>query len=301
MPGSVHARLPVLTMLATALFLVGSSAQPAEAQLGRLKKIAEDAAKKKVAGDQPPEPAKKAAATVVPNEDATITIERLDAVVAVLTPLVADAERRAAAAAAVSGYEAAKKETEKCMEAFANAGLMPTAAAAEQLDKTAKQSERLTKTSQSAMAAGDYRTALYAQDSSTVLQVRGAGLMFGGKCKPYPFQPAAMLDASAASLANAAAGKGNARDGSAEGGLDVPASARAGMSTQMFGRTRERAALYALLAAKAITNNQAGTEGVFTDAEIAALEARKAVLMKLAPLFRGNALRYTTWADLKAW
>ncbi len=299
MPGLLSRSWRAWSALSTAVVLVATTSLPAEAQLGRLKKMAEDAAKKKAGVEQPKEPEKKTA-TAVAGEDPTISAERLDAVIAVLSPLVTAAELQVASAAAAASYEAATKEASKCMETFASAGIMPTAAAAAEIDKSAKQTERLSKAAEQAMAAGNYRLSLYSQDSSTVSQIRGLGTMLGGKCKPYPYKPAAMLDAEAINLANAAAGKANAASGE-EGAFEVPANQRAGMSTYMFGRVRERAALYALLATKTITNSQAGKEGVFTEAELATLDARKAALVKMAPLFKGNGLRYLTWNDIKAW
>ncbi len=281
-----------------ALGLLTTAASPAHAQLGRLKKIAEDAAKKSAGVEKPTAPAKATADEV--KESGDITAERIDAVIAFLTPLVADAERVSALRVATSAYERDMKEASDCLSAFTKSGAMPSGDKAEEMNKFEKRQSALNKLATQALDAGDYRRGMAYQDSAGVTQARMMVAMFNAtKCKQVPYRPAIVIEDEARKLADATAGKTQPEEGAAK--IDVPASNRAGMSTRMFGLTRERIALYGLLATKAITTAQAGKEGVFTDAETAALNARKAQILKMEPLFKTSALEYKGWSDLTYW
>jgi len=287
-----------LSALGVAVCMLGVSASPAHAQLGRLKKAAEEAARKK-AGLDKAQDAKKDVDQA--REDATISVERIDAIVAALQPMVAAAERRAAAAAVEADYERDQKQATACLEAFGNAGVMPTAATAEKYAKVNADIQTMNDRAEKAMQAGKYRTAIATGDSAMVLQMESAGVIMNAKCKPYPHKPTAMVNLEAQNLEDASSGKVANSESSGSELLEVPSNSRGGMSTRLFGRTRERIALYGLLAARAITTNQAGAEGVFTDAERAALDSRKDIIAKMTPVFRSNGLRWKSWEDLKSW
>ena len=288
----------VMSALGVIAFLLAASASPAHAQLGRLKKMAEEAAKKKAGLEKPAEAAKKVDEA---KEDATITVERIDAIVAVLQPMVAAAERKAAAAAAEADYERDKKQVTSCLEAFGKAGVMPTAATGERYAKIAADVQAMNDRAEKAMQASNYRTAIATGDSAIVLQIQSAGVMVNAKCKPFPHKPVAMVNLEAQNLEDASSGKMSRSESSGSGSLEVPTGGRGGMSTRLFGRTRERLALYGLLAARTITTNQAGKEGVFTDAERAALDSRKDIIGKMTPVFQSNGLQWKGWEDLKSW
>jgi len=282
--------------------LVALAGTPAQAQLGRLKKMAGDAAKKKAGVEQPID--KKTTETAVANESSAISSDRIDAVVAALEPLVASAEKQAAANAVRTQYEADAKQSQACVEAFATSGVMPSSTMAEEYGKSAQQLQVLSERAEKAMAAGQFRTGLATRDSAMVSQILGTAKLLSAKCKPYPYKPAAMITAEAQLLLDASEGRmksGDSGDGSNGGTFEVPAASRGGMSTRMFGRTRERMALYGMLEARLITTNQAGAEGVFTNDERAALDGRKAQILRMAPLFHGRTLQWQTWPDLKAW
>ena len=301
--GAVHSRRTIqlsraFSALGVAACLLVGSASPAHAQLGRLKKAAEELARKKAGLDKPVEAPQKADE---PKEDATITVERIDAVVAVLQPMVAAAERRAAAAAAEADYERDRKQVTSCLEAFGKSGVMPTGAVGEKYAKVASDVQAMNNRAERAMQAGKYRTAIATGDSAMVLQIESMGVIMNAKCKPYPHKPAAMISLEAQNLEDASSGKMARSESTGSGSLEVPSGGRGGMSTRLFGRTRERVALYGLLAARTITTNQAGKEGVFTDAERAALDSRKDIIAKMTPVFQSNGLQWKSWEDLKGW
>lgn len=287
-----------LSALGVAGCMLALSASPAQAQLGRLKKAAEEAAKKKAGLDKTEETAKKVDEA---KEDASITVERIDAVVAVLQPMVAAAERKAAAAAAEAEYEREKKVATSCLEAFGKSGVMPTGMMGEKYAKIVADVQATNDRAQKAMQAGNYRTAIATGDSATVMQVQSMGVIMNAKCKAYPHKPAAMISLEAQNLEDASNGKMARSESGGSGSLEVPSNNRGGMSTRLFGRTRERIALYGLLASRAITTNQAGKEGVFSDAERAALDSRKDIIAKMTPVFQTNGLQWKSWEDLKSW
>ena len=69
------------------------------------------------------------------------------------------------------------------------------------------------------------------------------------------------------------------------------------MSQQEFGMVRERAALWVL----AQSNPSLAKGAKFTPDEESALGAKGPQLKKMGPLFESNALRWSTWGDLKRW
>ena len=287
-----------LASLGVVAFMLGASASPAQAQLGRLKKMAEEAAMKKAGLEKPEQAAKKADEA---REDATITVERIDAIVAVLQPLVAAAERKAAAESAEGAYERNKEQVTACLDVFGKAGMMPTGATGEKYAKIVLEIQAKNDRAQKAMQASNFRTAVATTDSAMVMQIESLGIIVNAKCKPYPYKPVAMINVEAQNMEDASSGKMSPSESVGRGSLDVPSSGRGGMSTRLFGRTRERLALYGLLAARAITTNEAGNEGVFTDAERAALDSRKDVIGKMTPVFRSGGLSWKFWGDLKSW
>ena len=53
--------------------------------------------------------------------------------------------------------------------------------------------------------------------------------------------------------------------------------------------------------AGAIPADKAGKDGVFTDAERGALNARNTDIAKLAPMFKDGTMRWTNWGDITSW
>lgn len=295
--------------LITAAFLAGAAlaatATPAHAQLGKLKKLGTDAIKEATkdkaaekAGVKEPEAAKPTASASGKKADYSITAERLDVLLASLEPLVADAEKMAAGKKAEADYKAKKDAADACMQR-ASKMFNPMAMTMDEkktarIEALSKQLEGVNQRSQAAMAKDDFKNAIALRDTSMVLTVMQGVMTIGANCT-YPYMPAAMIDAQAAMEKNNGARSSDDSDGS--GSFDPGPSARKLMSQQEFGMVRERAALWVL----AQSNPSLAKGAKFTPDEESALGAKGPQLKKMGPLFESNALRWSTWGDLKRW
>ncbi|WP_337169833.1 hypothetical protein [Gemmatimonas aurantiaca] len=297
-----------------AMLLSMATAVPAHAQLGRLKKMGAEAAKKaaeeKVTG-------KKDAASGTSGSDATssageasgataarttvsyvLSGDRIDLVLAALTPRVEDAEKRQAAKKIRREWAVKDSTNRACLEKQTRQGADPMAivAAMEKnkaaLERLQAQQIPLTKRLNEAASKQDMRTMRFVQDTLQTIQMRQAALSVGASCA-FDFTPPVLIEADLAT--NGMSGDHDADAGS----FDPPASVKAELTTVQFGRLRERIALWAML--QETPGIKVGKEGVFTEEEQAALTARAANIRKLTPLFRGNALRWSDWGDVKSW
>lgn len=284
-------------VVAALALLSGGMVTPADAQLGKLKKIGADAIKdaaKEKAGVKEPE---KAAGSRDARVDYAISEERLTAVVSFLTPQVAEAEKRAELRTVMRDYDTKQKAATECFTNATKGDVMPDIEAA-----TSPRAEALTKKSSAyqtkqieASKAKNYRGMVAFMDSSTVTQMQLASITFSAtKCPPMPFKPVALIDAEASAMERGAAGKGVEES---SGAGTVPASLRVGMTTGQFGRIRERVAIWVLMRRGDLPPD---TEK-FTDDEVAFLTAHADALMRLGAVFKTGALRWATWEDITTW
>lgn len=291
----MRSRLITASLLGSVTLL--ATASPAQAQLGRLKKMGADAIKKE-AGIKEPEAAKSAESSGK-KANYTITADRIDLVLASLQPLVADAERAAAAKAVEGDYNAKRKTADACMER-AQKMFNPMTMMSNDPQRTArmeaitKQLDGVNKRSQAAMQRDDFRNAIALRDTSMVLMMAQANATIGANCS-YPYLPAAMIDAQASAEKNRGARSGDDSDGS--GSLDPTPAAKKEMTQQEFGMVRERMALWAM----SQSNPSLAKGAKFTPDEEAALGSKAPQVKKLAGLFESNALRWSTWGDVKRW
>lgn len=284
-----YSRLVACAVLSIAL------ATPASAQLGKLKKIASDAAKDAATGKKPD----PAASAGLPGAkiDYAVTDERLTAIMSVLAPMADEARRESEARKVRAGYEAKSKAFTECLNKSAQ-GATPDAMAmgsAKGEALTAKMStyiDRATKAQQ----AKRWREYVANTDSSLVTQMAISMLMMpSAKCGVMPNMPPAMIEASARHMEQSSSGVSQNSLGSDE--LVVPAEKRAGMTSGQFGRIRETIAIWLLIQSGDLPANT----HKFTDAEQAVLSAKSTELKMYAPLFKDGVMRWATWGDIKSW
>lgn len=303
------ARLTLVTALATVASVALLALVPAsgEAQLpGRLKKLGKevlkDAARQKGAGQ---DSAAGAAAAAEPSGatttgrgasggDYTITDERVQSVLAALTPAVGRARAAAAAQSERAAYQATTEKFTACMAA-AGTGGTPSAA---DVEESAKMTERYGALSQrlaAAIAAKDKRRVAFVTDSITVAGQGSTAAMFGltKKCGAFPYTPVSVLEYQLAQDTEEVTEERAPT-------LTVGKPAVSMMTRTQFGMLRERIALWTMMKGGAPAN-ALGKEGVFTEGELAALERRATELMALAPLFKGGSLQWSRSADLRGW
>jgi hypothetical protein len=290
-----------------------TAATPAHAQLGRLKKLGTDAikeaAKDKVVGKDTTgttksgAPAAETSASRAPAKKANyvISADRVDLVLASLQPLVADAEAIAAANKASADYEAKKKTADACIER-ASKMVNPMAMMAENPQRDTKmatiqkQLDGVNKRSQAAMARDDFRNSIALRDTALVLTMSMSVATIGANCT-YPYMPAALIDAQV--RLEKRGSSGSSSDDDSDASLDPTPGAKQAMTRQEFGMVRERIALWVMG-----QDNPAilkGSAGKFTADEEEAMKAKGPQLKKLSPLFSSNALRWSTWGDVKNW
>jgi hypothetical protein len=289
---------PALSTFVTRVFLplalLGLAPSAAQAQFGKLKdmgaRAAKEAAARKVieaAGGEVSSAGSSGSSSSSGRVSYDITAERLDAVLAAITPFVEEAKRRESAKQQVAAFEAKRKTYEDCATAAAKRTMAVTPEniqkSAEFTARTAPMLERYSVISQD---PSKKREMLMLQDSMTVLSVQGQLVMVGGKCGTPVYRTLAIVDAELAE-----------EQSSGDGQIQVPAAQRAGMTTSQFGRIRERIALWALIQ----EGHAKPTEGRFTDAESQALQVKASELKTLAPFFRDGSLSWTNWGDLKGW
>lgn len=270
-------------------------ATPASAQLGKLKKIASDAAKDAATGKKPD----PAASAGLPGAkiDYAVTDERLTAIMSVLGPMAEEARNESEARKLRVGYEAKSKAFTDCIEKSAQ-GATPDvmamgSAKAEGLQgKMSTYMDRATKAQQSKR----WREYVANTDSALVTQMAISMLMMPtAKCGAMPYMPAALVEASAKQMEFA----GNPNSGNSVGSdqLVVPAEKRAGMTSGQFGRIRETIAIWLLIQSGDLPANTYK----FTEAEQAVLSAKSAALKTFTPLFKDGVMRWATWGDIKSW
>lgn len=285
-----------------------AAASPAQAQLGRLKKMGadavKDAAKGKAADKIDPagtkaDNAASASKSGTKPADNALNDDRVALVVASLQPMVVEAEKRQARNRALTAHAAKVAASGACMEALTKS--FNPMAAASMSDKTIAEIDRINQQmsgAQSRMNAAyqrnDVRTQLFLKDTVNVLTQRSAILTMGGKCT-VDFTPSAIIEAQAASQGGTVTG-----DDADAGKVEPSSAAKAQLTPTQFGVIRERIALWALLQENPNLKG-AGKEGVFTAEEQAVLSAHAADIKKLTPFFKDGSMRWSTWGDLKSW
>jgi len=289
-----HARSRRLSSaLTSALTLALACAVPlshAEAQLGRLKKAAEQAAKDAVG--KKVDPAGATATKAGGDGSVEITTPRLESIIAALNTRLAQAQQIARGKALEAEFTPKKTAYEECLrKAAERMQATMTPPSAEGIEKMAELNVKATAYMQRYAAIiqdkSRQREVLLLQDSATALSMQGQALMLNANCGPTLFTPTAVIDYRVAMQA-----------ANAEGGQwAVDAAHRSGMATWQFGRIRERVALWALIQAGFAKPN----EGKFSESEHAALSAHAKELSAMAPLFRDGAMTWVTWGDLKEW
>lgn len=288
------ARTMPMTFLRRVVFVAAAllatlPAQRADAQLGRLKKAAEQAAKDAVG--KKAEPVTGTAAKSSDNST-EITAARLDAIITALHTRVAVAQQISRGKALEAEFTPKRKAFEECVrkagERMASMGTPPSA---EGLQKMGEYNVKTTAYMQRYAAIiqdrSRQREVLFLQDSATALAMLGQAAMTGTNCGPAPYAPAAVIDYHVAMQTV------NADDGQ----WTVPEANRGSMETWQFGRIRERVALWALIQAGAAKPS----EGKFSEAEHATMQQKSKELAVLAPFFKDGAMTWVTWSDLKGW
>lgn len=304
--GSRRAMSRVLLMPAIAV-LLATPASAAHAQFGKLKKIGADAikdkAKEKIGGKEAPTTkegaaaeAGKAASSDSKPVNMTINASQLDLMLAALTPMAADAEKKTQAKLLEAEHAKKNLLADKCLKdgtaAMVASGKGPTVsdAAKARARALSKEADRLSAVTMKSYETQDRRAGAFAQDSMTTLQMQSAVLEMGLSCK-FVFTPPAVMETKVATY-------GMSGD-LPEAESAVPAAARTTFTKYQFALLRERIALFALSSADPTL--KVGKEGVFTDEEKAALTARMAEIQKLTPYFKNGTLVWKGSGDLSKW
>lgn len=279
------------------------TAAPAEAQLGKLKKLGGDLAKeagREAVGLPPKKESSKetessgAGKTPV---DYSLTPERTAIVLAALAPLVEEARKDAAVREVETTYKARMTALEKCATDAAKGLKTMNQAYIDNGGKITEKQGAVMSRYADALQAGKKREAAFMMDTVNVYTYQLHALMTGAKCGPIPYRPAVLIEAE---LAREAASTGEVdENGPVKAKYEVPESARKGLTTRQFGVMRERIAIYALELTR--PGGSPSSLSGFNDAERGALDARAADLKAMAPFFRDGLLRWATWGDLKSW
>jgi hypothetical protein len=208
--------------------LLTAVAAPAQAQLGRLKKMAadavKDAAKDKLAGQKDSATtattgkatggATGSAATPV---DLTLSDDRIALVLASLQPMVADAQKRQELARVRKSHAASSAASKACMDSLAKSfnpmtmGSMSDATSA-QITRINDQASGAADRLNVAIKRNDKRAWLFLQDTVMVLQQRSAVLTMRGKCT-VDFTPPPIIEAQVAQQMRQAESEDTDRDG----------------------------------------------------------------------------------------
>lgn len=288
--------------------LLATPSSSAHAQFGKLKKIGADAikdkAKEKIAGKETPATSKDGAAAEAGKAASgdskpvamTLNASQLDLMLAALTPMAADAEKKTQAKLLEAEHAKKNLLADKCMKdgtaamvASRKAPIVTDAAKA-RARALSKEVERLSAVTMKSYETQDRRAGAFAQDSMNTLQMQSAVLEMGLSCK-FEFTPPAVMETKVATY-------GMSGD-LPEAESAVPASARTTYTKYQFALLRERIALFALSSAD--PSLKVGKEGVFTDEEKAALTARTAEIQKLLPYFKNGTLAWKGSGDLSKW
>lgn len=286
-------------------------ANPASAQLGRLKKMAADAAKdavgKKLEGgkDSTSKPAAPAASTgasgaaaptapaskATPSESAAassappasssaartrrvvaVTPENIDIVLGGIDAIMATPRYQwESRRAAFNSCAEGAMKAMKAMKA-------PTAAAQKNADAVQKRIDAMDMT---AVIGDERRTKAYL-DTMQVLNMQVMALTLGANCGAPPFQPLSVLDE-------------DIKRESTDASYEIPATARGGLTLREFGTLRERMALWALIQSKTLN----ASDVKFTDAETAAFMSRAEKMKTYLAYLNSKAL--LQWSDLRNW
>ncbi|HEY0929158.1 MAG TPA: hypothetical protein VGE27_04515 [Gemmatimonas sp.] len=291
-----------------------SSAAPAHAQLGKLKKIGAEAAKKAAdekltgkkesaspAGGSASESSAAAAApeaAKAPTISYALTEDHVGMVLAALTPRLEAARNRQALVKARREYAVKDSANKACFDKLSSGGVDPMAMMAASkknavaIEKLDTQLSGVQKRLSAASSAQDRRGMHYLQDSLNTIQMRSAALKMGSSCTA-DFRPAVLIEADIA--ANGMSGDYDPDRGQ----FDPTGSVKEKLTTAQFGRIRERMALWALL--QQTPGLKVGKDGVFTDEEKTVLAAHAAEIKALTPYFRDNSMRWKDWGDVKNW
>ena len=297
-----------VVLLPAIALLVATPVSTAQAQFGKLKKIGADAikdkAKEKMAGKEAPVTTKdgvpvtagKAASSDSKPVNMTITASQLDLMLAALTPMAADAEKKTQAKLLAAEHTRKTQIADKCLKDGTNAmiaarkGPNITEASKTRARALNKEAGRLSDVTMKSYESGDRRAGAFAQDSMNTMQMQIAVLEMGLSCK-FEFTPPAVMESMVATY-------GMSGD-LPEAGSNIPAAARSAFDKYQFALLRERIALFALSTADPTA--KVGKEGVFTDEERAALTARAAEIQKLTPYFKNGTLYWIGAGDLSKW
>jgi hypothetical protein len=283
---------------AAALLWCTVVSSPAEAQLGRLKKAAQDAVKEKLAGTKDSAVSANAPANATKASSAgastsyALTSEHIELVIASLEPAIAYSQRLQNAKQQQNAYAKEQDAMQRCMEQV-KLSYDPMKAMS-MSEKTVAEIGRLSELAGAAqtraMAAlerKDQRTYLLILDTASVLYQQSALITMGGKCN-VPYVPAAVVDMQVAS-----------KEDAAQSGINPTAAAKAKLTHTQFGRMRERIALWGML--QEDPSMKVGSEGVFTADEHAALQARASDIKRMTAYFKDSTLRWSTWGDVTTW
>jgi hypothetical protein len=285
-------------------------ASPAQAQFGKLKKIGadaiKDAAKDKMSGANKKDSATtstgakaassagsaSASSSSVKKNDFTLTEDRVALVLVSLESQVADAQKRDEGIRAIRAYLLSKQALDSCIQLATKRATPATMGASAQKNSARitaidDQARAASKRMSAAMEAGDMKTAGMIADTVNVLQTRSGLLTMGATCKAE-FKPAALAERD-----------NGQQDDDVNGTYNPGATVTELLSRYEYGMLRERIALWALLQEN--PSLAKGKEGVYTDAEQAALTANAAGIKKLTPYFKSDAMIWKTWNDLKSW
>lgn len=280
--------VPRRALYAAAALLLTMPVQRADAQLGRLKKAAEQAAKDAVGKKAEP----VTGATKSSDNSTEITAPRLDAIITALNARVAVAQQISRGKAAEAEFTPKRKAFEECVrkagERMASMGTPPSAdGIAKMGEYSVKSTAYMQRYAAIMQDKSRQREVLFLQDSATALAMLGQAAMTGTNCGAAPYTPAAVIDYHVAMQTV------NADDGQ----WMVPEANRGSMETWQFGRIRERVALWALIQAGAAKPS----EGKFSESENATMQQKSKELAVLAPFFKDGAMTWVTWSDLKGW
>lgn len=283
-----------------ALLLCTVVSSPAEAQLGRLKKAAQDAVKDKLANKKdsvttshaPASAAKTASSSSSASVSYALTADHIELVLSSLEPAIAYAQRLQSATQLSAEYKKQQDQANACMEQVKKS--YDPMKAMNMSDKTMNEITRLSdrageaqKRAMTAYEKNDQRTYLLAMDTATVLLTQSAVVTMGGSCN-LPYAPVAVIDMQV-----------TAKSDAAESGINPTAAAKAKLTHTQFGRMRERIALWGMLQEN--PSMKVGSEGVFTADEHAALQARAADVKRMTAYFKDSTLRWSTWGDVTTW
>ena len=278
-------RLTFVSCASLAAALSVSLATPGHAQIGRIKKIATDAAKDAATGKKPEDPT----AAKITYE---ITNDRVSAIVAGLTPVLAAAQRDADAKAVAAAYDAKYKAATDCFNKAATGTPDPAGMQGDKYTTIANKLSAVGNKLTDATNAKRYREQIALQDTALVLQISMGAMLFKHTCPAMPYKPAALIDQLAAQMTNH-----QANPTGSSGELQVPPEARAGMTTGQLGRVRERLAVWLLIQ----SGDLPATAEKFTDAEQGVLSSRAGDIKKFGPLFKSGSMQWVHWTDVKSW